>query len=63
MFGWSDNNESHGKKERPDSQTRPQIPSGRSSESIDTTNSVYSEPMVISLSQILKNVILLSVIR
>ncbi|KAG7573625.1 Nuclear transcription factor Y subunit A [Arabidopsis suecica] len=40
----SDNNESHGKKERPDSQTGPQVPSGRSSESIDT-NSVYSEPM------------------
>jgi len=50
MFCWSDNNESHAKKERPDSQTRPQVPSGRSSESIDT-NSVYSEPMVISLSQ------------
>ncbi|CAH2059375.1 unnamed protein product [Thlaspi arvense] len=38
------NNESHKKQERPDSQTRPPVPSGRSSESTDT-NSVYSEPM------------------
>ncbi|KAL1187639.1 Nuclear transcription factor Y subunit A-4 [Cardamine amara subsp. amara] len=37
----SDNN---GKQERSDSQTRPPVPSGPSSESIET-NSVYSEPM------------------
>ncbi|XP_010516627.1 PREDICTED: nuclear transcription factor Y subunit A-4 [Camelina sativa] len=41
----SDKNDSHGKQEeRPDSQTRPPVPSGRSSESIDTT-SAYSEPV------------------
>ncbi|CDY31636.1 hypothetical protein BRARA_E00954 [Brassica rapa] len=40
----SDNNESHKKQERPDSQTPPPVPSGPCSESIDTS-SVYSEPM------------------
>ncbi|CAN6996130.1 unnamed protein product [Brassica rapa subsp. trilocularis] len=39
-----DNNESHKKQERPDSQTPPPVPSGPCSESIDTS-SVYSEPM------------------
>lgn len=43
-----DNNESHKKQERPDSQTPPPVPSGPCSESIDTS-SVYSEPIVTSL--------------